>query len=974
MVKVKVNGCEKIVIFGGTGGHGVAADDLHVYDSVTNAWSQPQMSGVKPLTNYPGNGAPLCTSQASLNGVLYVLDEMGYFSKLDVSTWNWTRLDSAAGVTGSPPGTLQSPGMAAIDSLNCVVVFGGKITGTDRSFSKTLSVFNASSKVWTLMDDGGFWGNTGSTHSPDKKKVSSMTVMGNRIFIFGEDTKLYMFDFDSKGWMVVHDGTGTAPRSRADFGMVAVGGKLMMYGGSVLVTPWDVAPTAEFWEFDVDERRWTMLPLGPTARSKHKMVEYMGSTIIFGGNVDVTGATNEFLVFTPPLHHYWPNVKGISSELAFRNVYDLDVLHLNNATSLKDELELPLNLCSNPWLPCALTVHGPGSIKVDRLASISCDSAAGCSQVTLFDVELACVNKSRASGLLQVSASAIASASINLFRSSIVGCSSDADGGSIRAFSMATLVLRDVVIRNSVSRSRGGAIALVGASMNMINSTFERCHADGAGGCVWMSKFERYPEQPVYATAGFTTSTFFQSSSRNSGGGALALEDLSSASVTDATFHRCVAATKGGAMQVASGSSVDVSGCNFTSNIALGMGGGACSIIASRSTFRGNTFDDNQATSGGGGAVLWEGSVVPGIYREMAWQHCANEGQICTCLGTARYGHKDSGTWREKAATGWIECSTNHFGNVDPKPGQAKTCECKSQMLLSNFSDHATICHGYNMASYGPCIATPYHRLNLTGAPTAHAPGYAGVMVSLVATKLDQYDQIINTDSTSTLQAYTGVKNIRALVYSSENDLNSALMIEPDPLVILLVSTIARLQAGRAYFSLELKPTFESSSISFGKRPELMIGRTPHLYLKGEDATIQGTMTSELIPIPLSLTPCPQGSVLSLDPGDCTPSQDCLSKYPRRGVCAVCKPGTYSLDPLASPHGFGTDPACLKCPAGGDCTAGGSIVQFKRGDWFEENGTYVLKSCPQGYKVVTTGSDIVAIHDSQICEVCGKVR
>jgi hypothetical protein len=246
-------------------------------------------------------------------------------------------------------------------------------------------------------------------------------------------------------------------------------------------------------------------------------------------------------------------------------------------------------------------------------------------------------------------------------------------------------------------------------------------------------------------------------------------------------------------------------------------------------------------------------------------------------------------------------------------------------------------------------------------------------MESLVATKLDQYNQIINTDSTSTLQAYTGVKNTRALLYSSENDLDSALMIDPDPLVILLGSTIARLQAGHAYFSLELKPTFESSSISFGKRPELMIGRTPHLYLKGEDATMPATMTSELIPIPLSLTPCPQGSVLSLDPGDCTPSRDCLSKYPRWGVCAVCKPGTYSLDPLASPLGFGTDPACLKCPAGGDCTAGGSIVQFKRGDWIEENGTYVLKSCPQGYKVVTTGSDIVAIHDSQICEVCGKV-
>jgi hypothetical protein len=814
MLKVKVNGGERLVMFGGTGGQAVVAD-LHVYDSGTNAWSQPQMSGVKPLTNDPGNGAPLCTSQASLNGVLYVLDEAGYFSKLDVSTWNWTRLDSAAGVTGSPPGTLRSPGMAAIDSLNCVVVFGGKIKGTS-SVSKTLSVFNASSKVWTLMDDGGFWGNTGSTHSP--RQVSSMTVMGNRIFIFGgrngydnvlEDTKLYMFDFDSKRWMVVHDGTGTAPRSRADFGMVAAGGKLMMYGGSVLVTPWDSVATAEFWEFDVDERCWTMLPLGPKARSKHKMVEYMGSTIIFGGNVDVTGATNEFLVFTPPKHHYWPNVKGISSELAFRNVYDLDVLHLNNATSLNDELELPLNLCSHPWLPCALTVHGPGSIKVNRPASINCDSATGCSRVTLFDVEIACVTEPRARGPIQVSASAIASASINLFRSSIVGCSSDTDGGSIRAFSMATLVLRDVVIRNSASRSRGGAIALVGASMNITNSTFDRCHAHGVGGCVWMSKFERYPDLSMYATAQFTNSIFLKSSS--SAGGALALEDSSSASVTGATFHDCKAATRGGAMQVASGSSVSISGCNFTSNSARGVGGGACSISSSQSTFSGNTFDDNQAESGGGGAVLWDGDVVPEIYRDRDWQFCASDYYLssCNCVGKARFGHKDSGAWTERSATRLFTCQSASFGGVDPKPDEryGKECQCKREFLEM----HHTICLGSNKASYGPCIATFYHRLNITGAPT---DGYAGVTMSLVATKLDWYGQIINTDSASTLQAYTGVRKspvINRLAGLYEQD--SSDMIDPDPSVTVLGSTIARLQAGRAEFSLALKPSFSPKSI-----------------------------------------------------------------------------------------------------------------------------------------------------------------
>ena len=297
--------------------------------------------------------------------------------------------------------------------------------------------------------------------------------------------------------------------------------------------------------------------------------------VIHTGNVDVTGATNEFLEYAPPKHHDWPNVKGIATELAFRNVYDLDIVHLNNATSVNDELdelELPLNLCSHPWLPCALTVQGHGSIKVNREASIICDSSTGCSQVTLVDVELACGDNPRAMGPLQVSASAISHASISLFRSSIVGCSSDADGGSIRAFSMANLELHNVIIRNSSSQSKGGAIALVGASMNVTNSAFEHCYGNDMGGCIWMSKFERYPNLPMYASARITHCNFTGSFSRNSGGGALALEGSSSANVTSATFHKCVAATKGGAIQVASGSSINISRCTFQSNSARGVG------------------------------------------------------------------------------------------------------------------------------------------------------------------------------------------------------------------------------------------------------------------------------------------------------------------------------------------------------------------------------------------------------------------
>ena len=49
------------------------------------------------------------------------------------------------------------------------------------------------------------------------------------------------------------------------------------------------------------------------------------------------------------------------------------------------------------------------------------------------------------------------------------------------------------------------------------------------------------------------------------------------------------------------------------------------------------------------------------------------------------------------------------------------------------------------------------------------------------------------------------------------------------------------------------------------------------------------------------------------------------------GVCSFCTRGKYSIEPLAGPIGAG--PACMACPAGGDCSSGGSNVTFTIGDW-----------------------------------------
>lgn len=246
----------KLVMFGG-GCCGGA--DLHVYDSLANQWSQPTTSGdfesgVIPFTKSTGNGALICTCQAGLNGALYVFDVAGYFSHLDISSWVWTTLNADAGVTGDIPIARKGAGMLGIDDLNVVVMFGGNLgrgivgssfvkCGPDDFYSQELLVYNASNKAWKLYDAAA--GVTGTP--PSHRTVHSMTAVGHRIFIFDglchnglNDNDLFMFDFDQMHWSVVHDGTGyetgLAPKARHKFGMAAVGERLYMTGGKVILS------------------------------------------------------------------------------------------------------------------------------------------------------------------------------------------------------------------------------------------------------------------------------------------------------------------------------------------------------------------------------------------------------------------------------------------------------------------------------------------------------------------------------------------------------------------------------------------------------------------------------------------------------------------------------------------------------------------------------------------------------------------
>ncbi|MGB1591161.1 MAG: hypothetical protein ACPIOQ_00285, partial [Promethearchaeia archaeon] len=81
---------------------------------------------------------------------------------------------------------------------------------------------------------------------------------------------------------------------------------------------------------------------------------------------------------------------------------------------------------------------------------------------------------------------------------SIVGhCVSIEDGGFMRLVNGASLTVSRSLFKESASKGHGGGISVVGAIVDIRESSFERCYSAGEGGALWASQFLRYPNVPL---------------------------------------------------------------------------------------------------------------------------------------------------------------------------------------------------------------------------------------------------------------------------------------------------------------------------------------------------------------------------------------------------------------------------------------------------------------------------------------------
>ena len=190
------------------------------------------------------------------------------------------------------------------------------------------------------------------------------------------------------------------------------------------------------------------------------------------------GPLSDMLAITFPQIVQWgPAVAGWRW-LVF--VYLWDTVNLaDNSTAFAST---PLILCTQ-YFPCELHIQGYGMVELSGEAQIACLSSAGCSRISVHFVEFVCRSSNRS--IFQIQGS-----TLSMFKVAFVGCSSGTDGGVVRAYDLAEVVIDECNFTDISSGGFGGAVAAYGSNLYVTNSLLHNCSSRSGGGAVWASAFQ----------------------------------------------------------------------------------------------------------------------------------------------------------------------------------------------------------------------------------------------------------------------------------------------------------------------------------------------------------------------------------------------------------------------------------------------------------------------------------------------------
>lgn len=636
------------------------------------------------------------------------------------------------------------------------------------------------------------------------------------------------------------------------------------------------------------------------------------------------------------------------------DVYDWDTI-IVDGTSVA-VLNFNFLACSGA-LPCFVNIEGnpTGSIQHINSGSVLCLASAGCYGIAMKNIQIDCNSQQTLYSVLRIQGS-----TLSISNCIFTGCNSATDGGLIQSYDRANVSITRTIFNSLRSSGFGGALVAFGSCIRISHSEFQNCSSEGGGGAIWASGFTGpYGSLTQVETCLDIQSTLFQNCNSNGAGGAILIVSEASFSnvrymvkveIRQAIFEQCKSLGNGGALR-AYGFAVDVTLVNssfiqswalgsggavsvnsstltlirsiFQRNIADGSGGGALHVQNSYLMMYDLYFRENSAMAGGGGVLFWEGNLYPA----MSSSSSCPPSTISIVFSCADFSNSYTCSWRT--------CGPLYVDTI----------------LDSAFTNNICKQVEHNYALFGPCVASEYKRLQVLKLQETIFPG---LPFSVIAIKLDAYNQTINSDSSSVLQAYLSIGNT---VQSGQSGAFS-----------LAGGSLAKLDSGVAIFTLSIRPMGLDINVLGGVIAKQLLY---YIAVEGSDSQTGLSMRSTFIPVLFGKDRwtdsdvCPSGYILEVDQP--------FGSENGTATCTFCKSGTYSTNPLAwAPDSPSANPACITCPAGGDCRDGGSFVNFQVGEWLIVGGVYLLQRCPAGYQLVNSSSGSSSGVFSNALQQCQK--
>lgn len=291
-----VRGGQLLYIFGGYGEDNTQTNKVHVYETTTRTWSEPDMQGTLPVPR----DSHSCTTVGDKLFVFGGTDgniPLKDLHILDTSTNTWM----TPYVRGDGPEAREGHSAALIGKR--LFIFGGCGKSFDtpvEEYFDDLYILNTETMVWKRVATTGI--------PPAKRNSHTCVSWKNKIIVIGgEDTQNYymsdvqMLDTDTLTWTkLVTNGELLPPR--AGHTTIALGKNLFVFGG--FTDAEDLYD--DLYMFDLETFKWTKVMTigeGPSARfsmAGSTLHPQHGGVLIFMGgcNKSLEALDDMFYLFT----------------------------------------------------------------------------------------------------------------------------------------------------------------------------------------------------------------------------------------------------------------------------------------------------------------------------------------------------------------------------------------------------------------------------------------------------------------------------------------------------------------------------------------------------------------------------------------------------------------------------------------------------------------------------------------------------